>query len=103
MKSNNPIQILGLFIFGIEIILSSALWAIKDLNIRYASEFLIFCIGIGLILYLSITGFLVIYLAIKKPQYLYNPTDYNIDTHKSLFGQEQLEIVTVNNEDVLLK
>jgi len=54
--------------------------------------------AIGLIAYVGTACFIVIYLALKKPQLLFNPSDYDKDVQKYLFG-DGLQVAVDATED----
>ena len=40
----------------------------------------------GLAVYVSVTGFVLVYLVVKKPGFLFNPSDYDRAVQPMLFG-----------------
>lgn len=55
----------------------------------------------GLLAYVGVAGFLLIYLAIKRPAFLFNPSDYDSSVQHRLFDipSPHIRIKTLENAD----
>jgi hypothetical protein len=96
----SPLQLFGLFLAWSETALSGGLFA--TYGIQHWSRYLLMVfMAVGLLLYVLIAGFLLLYLVIKKPYFLFNPSDYDKSVQPMLFGGSGPVLqVTNQKEDV---
>ena len=93
----NPLQLLGLYLVYMEAAGAASMFAMQSLQ-HWTRYFLIFALGIGILIYLIITGFVVIYLTIKHPHLLFNPSDYAPGVQHRLFD----ETLNIDNPPILV-
>ena len=86
MIVKNPLQLLGLYIGWMETVMAGALWATTGI-VHWSRYALMVSAALGLIAYIVTSCFIVIYLTVKKPHLLFNPSDYDKDVQKYLFGK----------------
>lgn len=59
-----------------------------------------FVMSFGLVAYVGVAGFLLIYLVIKRPPFLFNPSDYDSSVQHLLFSNApQLVVKTPPQAD----
>ncbi len=83
----NPLQLLGLYIGWMETVMAGALWATTGI-VHWSRYALMISAALGIIAYIGTSCFIVVYLAVKKPHLLFNPSDYDKDVQKYLFSGE---------------
>ena len=81
----NPLQLLGLYIGWMETAMVAGLWATTDV-VHWSRYMLMVSAALGIIAYIGTSCFIVLYLTITKPHFLFNPSDYDKDVQKYLFG-----------------
>ncbi len=89
----SPLQLFGLYLAWAETALSASVWATSAVE-HWTRHFLMAAMGIGLLAYVGIAGFLLIYLVVKRPAFLFNPSDFDKSVQHLLFGPgtPQLEV-----------
>jgi hypothetical protein len=80
----NPLQLLGIYLGWLETAAAVGLFAVNNVN-SWPRDFVIFALGFGIISYVLIVGFVNIYLTIRSPHFLFNPSDYAKDVQPYLF------------------
>lgn len=45
-----------------------------------------FVMSLGLVAYVGVAGFLLVYLVLKRPAFLFNPSDYDSSVQHMLFS-----------------
>lgn len=81
----SPLQLFGLYLAWSETALSGSLFATQGLE-HWTRYFLIGSMSVGLLAYVGVTSFLLVYLVVKKPGFLFNPSDYDSSVQPMLFG-----------------
>lgn len=81
----SPLQLFGLYLAWTETALSASLFATTGID-HWTRYLLIAAMSFGLIAYVLVAGFLLIYLAIKRPAFLFNPSDYDSSVQHHLFN-----------------
>lgn len=103
----NPLQLLGLYIAWLESAAAISLLATTTVN-HWARHFLIAAAALGIILYIVTACFTVVFLTIKNPFLLFNPSDYDKEAQKLLVGKgidvqvkDTIDKITISNPDQL--
>ena len=96
----SPLQLFGLYLAWAESAMGGSLFALQSIE-HWVKYFLIFSMGVGMLGYVGVAGFLIVYLVIKKTPFLFNPSDYDKSVQSMLFGPQvpEVEIFTVESED----
>jgi len=81
----NPLQLLGWYLAWMEGIAGGGLLLSAPFD-HWTKYFLLFAIGFGILAYGLTAAFVVIYLAVKNPNLLFNPSDYDPTVQHQLFG-----------------
>lgn len=81
----NPLQLLGIFLGWLETAAVVGLFAINEID-HWTRDFVIFSLGFGIIGYLFIVGFVNVYLTVKTPHFLFNPSDFDKEVQQYLFN-----------------
>lgn len=81
----NPLQLFGIYLAWSETALSVSMFAMSNIDhwIKYC---LIAAMAVGLLAYVAVASFLLVYLALTKPGFLFNPSDYDSAVQPMLFG-----------------
>lgn len=90
---SNPLQLMGRYLGWLESVSAAGLFAVPSGH--WTQSALVVAIITGLAVYLLTSAFLLIFLAIKHPHFLYNPSDYSDQVQERLFdSQKKLEAST---------
>jgi len=81
----NPLQLFGLYLAWAETALGGALFALQNVN-HWTKYLLIVTMAFGVIVWVSVTAFLLIHIVTKKPGFLFNPSDYDKTVQHLLFN-----------------
>lgn len=87
----NPLQLYGLYLVLVEGSLTAGLFATQGVE-HWTRYFLMAVMAIGLLIYVLVASFMVVYLVVKKPGFLFNPSDYDKDVQPLLFGAPSVVI-----------
>jgi hypothetical protein len=89
----SPLQLFGLYLAWAETALSASVWATASAD-HWTRHLLMTAMAVGLLAYVGIAGFLLIYLVVKRPAFLFNPSDFDKSVQHLLFGPgaPQLEV-----------
>lgn len=96
----SPLQLFGLYLAWAESALAASLFATSSVD-HWTRYLLIFVMASGLLVYVLVAAFLIVYLVVKKPAFLFNPSDYDKSVQHMLFGPTapKLEVVAPPAED----
>lgn len=81
----NPLQLLGLYLGWMESAAAVGIFATQGVD-HWSRYLLISCAAGGIAIYILTASFIAIYLAIKHPYFLFNPSDYDKNVQHNLFG-----------------
>ena len=81
----NPLQLFGLYLAWAESALSASLFATQNVD-HWSRYLMIGSMALGLLAYVGVTGFMLVYLAMHKPGFLFNPSDFDKGVQPMLFG-----------------
>lgn len=81
----SPLQLFGLYLAWTESALAASLFATTSI-VHWSRYLLIVAMAVGLVVYIGIAGFLLVYLVVRKPAFLFNPSDYDKSVQHMLFG-----------------
>ncbi|MGZ8219468.1 hypothetical protein [Methylomagnum sp.] len=84
MLERHIIKEVGLYLIWIETALSASLLATTGID-HWTRYLLIASMSFGLIAYVFVAGFFLVYLAVKRPAFLFNPSDYDSSVQHHLF------------------
>lgn len=88
----SPLQMVGFYLAWVESAIGVALWGIRGVNDWTRTLMIVTMCGIG-ILYALVVAFVPLYLVLKKPHFLFNPSDYTPAVQPMLFeATNQLRI-----------
>ena len=87
----SPLQLFGLYLAWSESALAVGLLATTGID-HWVKYFLMFAMGAGIIAYVGVAGFLLVYLVMKRPHFLFNPSDYDKAVQPMLFNQPESQI-----------
>jgi hypothetical protein len=82
----SPLQLFGLYLAWAESALSAGLFATTGVE-HWTRYCLMFMMAFGLGVFVLTVAFLLIYLSIKKPGFLFNPGDYDPAVQPYLFDR----------------
>jgi hypothetical protein len=82
----SPLQMVGFYLAWIETAMAASLWPLKD-NDTLLTILLSVVVGIASIFALTMV-FILIYLVIKDPHWLFNPSDYDPSVQDELFDHD---------------
>lgn len=90
----SPLQLFGLYLAWMETALAASAWAMWSID-HWTKYLLVFVMAAGLLLYVGVAGFLLIYLVVKRPAFLFNPSDFDKSVQHMLFGPgaPKLEVI----------
>jgi len=91
-RIRNPLQLVGFYLSWVESALIASLWAPKENWLQSLLICVVVLIGLS---FASSCAFTLIYLTVRKPQLLYNPSDYAPEVQARLF--ETTPLIEVNN------
>lgn len=89
----SPLQLFGLYLAWAETALSASLFATTTID-HWTKYLLIFAMAFGLFAYVIVAGFLLIYLVVKRPTFLFNPSDYDSSVQHLLFPPTSQIVIT---------
>jgi hypothetical protein len=95
----SPLQLFGLYLAWTETALAASLFATSSIE-HWTKYLLIFVMAAGLLLYVLIAGFLLVYLVVKRPGFLFNPSDFDKSVQPMLFGSAAPKLEVVNPPEV---
>lgn len=95
----SPLQLFGLYLAWMESAVAASLMATSSLE-HWTRYLLIFVMALGLILYVCIAGFLLVYLVVKRPFFLFNPSDFDKSVQHLLFGPGVPKLEVANPPEV---
>ena len=81
----NPLQLLGMYLFWMEAAAAAGMFATRELE-HWTRHFLVFVAALGIFVYVSTAAFVVIYLTVRRPHFLFNPSDYDKTVQPQLLG-----------------
>jgi len=87
----SPLQLFGLYLAWSESALAAGLFATTTID-HSARYFLMIAMGVGIVAYVGVAGFLLIYLVMKRPHFLFNPSDYDAAVQPMLFNSPETQI-----------
>jgi hypothetical protein len=87
----SPLQMVGFYLAWVESVMSAGLWAVRGVSDWTRALLIVTMCAIGII-YAAVVAFVLLYLAFKKPHFLFNPSDYTPAVQPMLFGQPQLTV-----------
>ncbi|MHC4575205.1 MAG: hypothetical protein ACYS76_13920 [Planctomycetota bacterium] len=93
----SPLQLFGLYLAWSETALSAGLFATGGIE-HWTRYLLMALMGIGLLIYVAVAGFLLVYLVVKRPHFLFNPSDYDKSVQPMLFGASEPVLQVTNPE-----
>ncbi len=82
----SPLQLFGLYLAWAETALSASLFATNGIE-HWTRHLLMFVMSLGLVAYVGVAGFLLVYLVVKRPAFLFNPSDYDSSVQHMLFSE----------------
>ncbi len=82
----SPLQMAGFYLAWIETALAASFWPLKG-NDNLLAVLLYSVIGIAIIFALAVV-FILIYLVLKEPRWLFNPSDYDPSVQDELFRHD---------------
>lgn len=95
----SPLQLFGLYLAWTESALAASLFATSSID-HWTRYLLIFVMAAGLLMYVAIAGFLLVYLVVKRPFFLFNPSDFDKSVQHLLFGPTAPKLeVTIPPQD----
>jgi len=80
----SPLQLFGLYLAWSESAIAAGLFATVNVE-HWTRQLLIGVMAFGLVAYVLVAGFLLIYLVVKRPGFLFNPSDYDSSVQHRLF------------------
>src|SRR5262245_22201568 len=83
----SPLQLFGFYLAWMETALAGSLFATESGTYPQTKSFLMISMGIGAIVFVLTAAFLLIYLTVKKPGFLFNPGDYDPAVQPMLFDR----------------
>ena len=89
----SPLQLFGLYLAWAESAFAASLFATTGIQ-HWTRYLLMFVMSFGLIAYVCVAGFLLIYLVTKRPAFLFNPSDYDSSVQHLLFANAPQLVVT---------
>ncbi len=88
----SPLQMVGFYLAWVESAMGAGLWAIKDVDSWPRTLLIVAMVLIGLS-YAGVVAYVVVYLALKHPHLLFNPSDYAPGVQPLLFDpRPQLDV-----------
>ena len=81
---SRPIQLFGLYLAWCESVIAAGLFATDHSS--WAQILLICAMAFGIVAFALVVGFLLIYLAVRRPGFLFNPSDFDPSVQHMLFG-----------------
>ena len=87
----SPLQMVGFYLAWVESVMGAGLWAVRDVNDWTRTALIITMCAIALT-YAGVVAFVLLYLAFKKPHFLFNPSDYTPAVQPLLFGPPALTV-----------
>ncbi len=82
----SPLQMVGFYLAWIETVLAASFWPLKGhdklLNVLFYTVIAIALIFAGAMI------FILLYLVLKNPRWLFNPSDYDPDVQDELFKHD---------------
>jgi len=94
----SPLQLFGLYLAWTESALAAGLFATGSMT--FAQTVLVWVMAIGLVAYVLVAGFLLIYLVVRRPEFLFNPRDFDPSVQHLLFGATVPTVVVSRAADV---
>jgi len=82
----SPLQMAGFYLAWIETALAASLWPLKGHD-NLLAVLLYAVVGIAIIFALGLV-FMLIYLVVKDPHWLFNPSDYDPSVQDELFDHD---------------
>jgi hypothetical protein len=80
----SPLQLFGFYLAWTESALAVGLFATKDSSLIITV--LGFVMAFGLVAYVLVASFLIIYLVLRRPEFLFNPSNFHPSVQHLLFG-----------------
>lgn len=85
----SPLQMVGFYLAWVETTIAGSIWAIKGTE-KWTLSLLVITIAAVAILYAGIVAFVLVYLTVKRPNLLFNPSDYADNVQPMLFNNSPL-------------
>jgi len=83
----SPLQMAGFYLAWIETALAASLWPLKEQE-HLLGVLLYAVVGIAVIFSLAMV-FMLVYLVLNNPRWLFNPSDYDPSVQNRLFKHDQ--------------
>lgn len=83
----SPLQMAGFYLAWIETVLAASFWPLKG-DVGLLSVLLYAVVVIAVVFALTM-GFILVYLVLKEPRWLFNPSDYDPAVQNKLFDHDE--------------
>ncbi len=90
----SPLQMVGFYLAWVESALGASLWAVRDMN-SWPRTFLIVTLSVIAFLFAVAILFTLVFLVVRRPNLIFNPSDYHPTVQAKLF--DSTAELTVSN------
>jgi ABC-type phosphate/phosphonate transport system permease subunit len=88
----SPLQMVGFYLAWVETALGGSLWAVANVD-HWSRTLLICAIAFIGVIFAAVIAFILVFLALRRPHLLFNPSDYAASVQPLLFNsQDEIQV-----------